>query len=435
MLTLPPDSELARHDSVIDPPAPSQEDWTALGDFLVDQGFVSPRVLEISMQVQRRTGIRLSSILIASRELSPEALAAVMTFPLQLPYVDLEHVPADDGAYELVPADFAASHDAVPFACNTVRRELRVAFAQPTEGLIARFETKFEVRVIGHRADRDKIKEYAFRLYNPLIIKRLVASRQRLYNEHTRIGVGLAARGLVDPQAFTRAVSLQQTTGMRFGAVLAASGALSPLGEREFLSTPIPAPHITLSHVRVDEEVKAMIDEEHAVRYRCAPLLHASGLLYVAFPMTPTERMLRELDDISGACVSPFVASRLEVLQFISRLYPSTAETFSAEIKSLASTGRHVPTSIPEAFGPPMPVAGLDESGEASESVTAGDAGAARNGRPAPGAGGRGSDADTDADGDAEAEAEAQESRAVADATKKSDPKRRSTRRRYGHYR
>lgn len=404
----------------------------ALEEFLLSQGLVSEQVIGISLQLHRSTGIRLSSILVASGALSPEALAVVMRHPLQLPYVDLDDVPADDGAYELVPADFAASHDAVPFACNPVGRVLRVAFEQPTERVIAHFERVFAVTVVAHRSDRDKIKDYAFRLYNPLISKRLAATRQQLYNEHTRIGVTLAARGLVDPKAFGHAISLQLSTGYRFGALLGASGSLHPQGERELLATPIPCPYITLSHVRVDEEARAMIDDAVAIRYRCAPLLRASGLLYVAFALTPTERVLRELDQISGVCVSPFLASRLEVLQFIGRLYPQTAPQLEAEVRSLVQSGRtaqapaqrgwaasevidEVPSSrAPDQASDEASDHPTDQASDQTGEETTGDA--AQHEKPEPEAGGpvRGI--------------------ATTRTLKKSEGKKRPPRRRYGHY-
>ncbi len=396
--------------------AAGDDDYTALDDLLLSEGLVSEDVLELSRQVQRSTGIRLSSILVASHALSPEALAVVMGHPLRLPYIDLDNVPADDGAYELVPADFAASHDAVPFACNMVGRVLRVAFEQPTERAIATFESAFDVRVIAHSSERDKIKDYAFRLYNPLLVKRVVASRQHLYNQHMRIGAALAARGLVDLQTFGRAVAVQQSTGYRFGAVLAASGALADRAERELLAMPIPSPYVTLSHVRIDEEVKAMIDEEVAVEYRCAPLLHASGLLYTAFALTPTERVLRELDQISGACISPFVASRLEVLQFIGRLYPHATISFEAEIRRMLQSAR---ATLPQAGGN----AGTSGAGEQSD-------------RHAPDTNGVNPGSDTGASvHSATQAAPTLQGHLSSKSTRGTEPKKRSTRRRYGHYR
>lgn len=92
------------------------EVWRPLGAMLIRRGMISPDVLREALSIQRLTGRRLGTILVAGRLLSERALLEVLSEQMQVPAVTLAGRPVDDNARELLGARVCAEYGCVPFS-------------------------------------------------------------------------------------------------------------------------------------------------------------------------------------------------------------------------------------------------------------------------------------------------------------------------------
>lgn len=142
----------------------SVKEGRAIGDILVEGGFLTQELLENAQAESRRAGKGLNRILVEEKHLLPETLACAISFSFDVPIVDLEFLEVQKEALRLVPAGFADATNLMPFEVNG--DTLRVAMEDPTDkkvliSLAERTGKKIKPAVVRQGAVRlaQKIKE------------------------------------------------------------------------------------------------------------------------------------------------------------------------------------------------------------------------------------------------------------------------------------
>ncbi len=85
-----------------------------LGDYLRERGIVTDEQLDAAALEARRTGERIGEALVRLGFLSPDDLTAALARQEDIPLVDLEASPIDEGLLETVPEAFLRKHRLIP---------------------------------------------------------------------------------------------------------------------------------------------------------------------------------------------------------------------------------------------------------------------------------------------------------------------------------
>ena len=301
------------------------EVWKPLGEMLIARGLVSREVIHIALAVQRRTGHRLGTILIAGRFLSERALLEVLSDQMHVPAVVLAGRPIDDGARELLTLAACVEHRCVPFELG--RGLLHVAFDDaPSERDLLELEAACVMRVEPHLATHSDVESYRLQMYGkarPSSTPRLnrfdtCTSTYRAIQQFADI---LVTREQVSETAVDAALSVQRRTRQRLATVLLARGELTPRAALAVLNEPQQVAEASLAGLRVDDKLAGVLGPEFARRYRCVPFALRTTLLEVAFASCPTERILLELEELCGTAIRPYLARPDDMFEFAVRLY------------------------------------------------------------------------------------------------------------------
>ena len=106
-----------------------------LGDILVETNVISETQLQLGVDHHRRTGLRLGDALLQLGFVNEEMLKLALCTQLDVTFVDLNRFSMDRSLASLLPKPFAQQHRILPVA--RVDGVLTVALADPTDGWIA----------------------------------------------------------------------------------------------------------------------------------------------------------------------------------------------------------------------------------------------------------------------------------------------------------
>lgn len=154
-----------------------------LGDILVETNVISETQLQLGVDHHRRTGLRLGDALLQLGFVNEEMLKLALCAQLDVTFVDLDRFSIDRGLASLLPKTFAQQHRILPVA--RVDDELTVALADPTDGWIAEnieAMTGCQVRLV---MSTDSAFQRAFaRVYGEDPSVGLVRQHERLEQAH-----------------------------------------------------------------------------------------------------------------------------------------------------------------------------------------------------------------------------------------------------------
>src|SRR4051812_3687074 len=114
-------------------PVARPEDWTRLGDLLVQRSRVSHKQVAEALLQQSASGKRIGRLLVDLGGLSDRELAQALAEQMQLALVDLAQEQPDPGAIPRLPEAIARGETVVPMLENN--GTLVVAVAEPSESL------------------------------------------------------------------------------------------------------------------------------------------------------------------------------------------------------------------------------------------------------------------------------------------------------------
>ncbi|MFC1944181.1 GspE/PulE family protein [Chloroflexota bacterium] len=89
-----------------------------LGEMLVEGAFIGPDQLEQALEASRTTGRKLGEVLVEMGMLAPETVAAVLSFQLNVPVIDLKRYRIQPEAISLVPEHIARQHKVLPLSVD-----------------------------------------------------------------------------------------------------------------------------------------------------------------------------------------------------------------------------------------------------------------------------------------------------------------------------
>ena len=118
-----------------------------LGEILIQAGVLDEGKLRAALNEQRRWGGPLGRILVDMKLVSEEAMVQALSQQLNFPTVTLDQLRIRNEVLDLLPAELAEQHSAIPF--NVQGKFLDVAMADPTNlGIIdeLRIRTRLNVR-------------------------------------------------------------------------------------------------------------------------------------------------------------------------------------------------------------------------------------------------------------------------------------------------
>lgn len=87
-----------------------------LGQLLIEGAFVKPQEVEAAREVARRTGKKLSQVLLEQQLINPETLATVFSFQFGIPIIDLNQYRIQPEALALVPEQMARENNILPLS-------------------------------------------------------------------------------------------------------------------------------------------------------------------------------------------------------------------------------------------------------------------------------------------------------------------------------
>lgn len=102
-----------------------------LGEALIEGAFISREQLESAQELSRSTGKRLGEVLIEKQLISPETLATVLSFQLNVPVIELRQFQVQPEAIRLVPENVARERNVLPLLAEG--DILRVAMDDPQD--------------------------------------------------------------------------------------------------------------------------------------------------------------------------------------------------------------------------------------------------------------------------------------------------------------
>ena len=137
-----------------------------------------------------------------------------------------------------------------------------------------------------------------------------------------RLGEMLVARGLVSQEVVDDALTKQQRTGERLGALLVSDSRVSEAALLEVLSQQLNVPSVQLTAATpVSRDLSDALPEPLARSYGCVPFSRTGDVVGVAFDTLPTERRLQQLEADCGLRILPHLASRRQIENFAHHLY------------------------------------------------------------------------------------------------------------------
>lgn len=86
-----------------------------LGEILIEEGYLSAKELEKGLEIQKKEGGLIGSILIRMEAITEEELAAALSRQLSLPFIRLSSYSVNRAALRQVPREVAASYLIFPF--------------------------------------------------------------------------------------------------------------------------------------------------------------------------------------------------------------------------------------------------------------------------------------------------------------------------------
>ncbi|RME14722.1 MAG: type IV-A pilus assembly ATPase PilB [Bdellovibrio sp.] len=134
----------------------------ALGELLVRESLIDIHQLERAKEEQKKTGLNLTSALVALGFLKENEIVQFISQQYNLPSIDLSAFDIDPEALSLVPPEFCKKNLVLPIQKSG--RNLVVAFSDPSnlqikEDLMLLTRHKVEVVIAGEMEIRNKLKE------------------------------------------------------------------------------------------------------------------------------------------------------------------------------------------------------------------------------------------------------------------------------------
>ncbi len=102
-----------------------------IGDILLEGAFISSDQLKFALEASSRTGKKIGEVLIEQGAVTPETLATILSFQLNVPIVDLKQFKIQLEAIQLVPENVAREHGVLPLAVEG--ETLTVAMEEPQD--------------------------------------------------------------------------------------------------------------------------------------------------------------------------------------------------------------------------------------------------------------------------------------------------------------
>lgn len=135
-----------------------------LGDILVHSGAISEHELNLAVEHQRQTDLRLGEVLIKFNFISEELMRKTLSTQLNIPYVNLKDVSIDRSLSKVINKNYAKKHNIVPLA--RVGDTITLAMDDPTSYLLVEeLETMSGVNINVVTSTRKQIKEAFNKLY------------------------------------------------------------------------------------------------------------------------------------------------------------------------------------------------------------------------------------------------------------------------------
>jgi len=100
-----------------------------IGDLLTEKGIINKEQLEKALEVQRKQGGLLGTILVSLGYAKEEEIAQVITVQYGFPYLPLTNYDIDPNVIKVIPEDFARQHCLV--AIDKMSDTLTIAMANP----------------------------------------------------------------------------------------------------------------------------------------------------------------------------------------------------------------------------------------------------------------------------------------------------------------
>lgn len=85
-----------------------------LGQILIEGAFLKPQDLAQAQEIARRTGKKLTEVLLERNMVSKQTLSTVLSFQYGLPVIDLQQIEIEPQALALVPEEIAHRHKVLP---------------------------------------------------------------------------------------------------------------------------------------------------------------------------------------------------------------------------------------------------------------------------------------------------------------------------------
>jgi len=135
-----------------------------LGDILVRCGAITRELLDVALEGQKKTGLRLGDQLVKQNFLSEKKMREVLCTQLNIPFINLENIRIDRSLVKLINRNFAQKNHIVPIA--RMGETLTLAMEDPTTiWLVEELEaiTGMNIQVV--TSTRAAIREAFVRLY------------------------------------------------------------------------------------------------------------------------------------------------------------------------------------------------------------------------------------------------------------------------------
>ncbi|MBW1788911.1 MAG: Flp pilus assembly complex ATPase component TadA [Deltaproteobacteria bacterium] len=123
--------------------------WPLLGELLIKANLIDNAILNKALQYQKEKECRLGEALVQLNLVSEKDLKQCLSSQLNIPFIDLRHLPLDTGFADIIPYQYAKKNMLVPIEKNG--KTLTLAVDDPTNRLVLREIkgfTGYEVNVV-----------------------------------------------------------------------------------------------------------------------------------------------------------------------------------------------------------------------------------------------------------------------------------------------
>jgi adsorption protein B len=278
-----------------------------LGEFLIERGELAASDVDIALDLQQGTELRLSEVIAASGMMSARAVVRALGEALVMPTVEPRPYDIPPALLWRLPEPVAAELEAVPIAIEDDGCAVIAMPRPPQAGEVDRLcaAVKGSVRIA--LAERDGIRRARWRAYRRLVEIDPI-------RPHERLGAVLLARGVIVRASLEVALAEQLETGERLGEILIRQGSASP----DAIARALPAPRLpyrAIAPTDVDVQVLRQIGYGLAGLYQLAPVC-SGGELVVACPFPIHPVVLEEVAHRTGrsrvaAVLAPGLAVRI----------------------------------------------------------------------------------------------------------------------------